>query len=203
MSVKRPNPSDQIRLALLAGVSDFMDPNDPLAKVLKTTRLGLHIFTLGLRDIMNGAGLREAKAAGWRFLAGNLSGEVVAADIIQPLPGTAQNGAAKMTSLSHDPVIADAIRAVNEVETLPEVQNRNYELQVLRIPGLLIEAFWLKSHDAGGDLIVPVLTRARELSRMKAYPVADFLNIVRPMTAKFLAFEEYARPTPSGMPAGE
>jgi hypothetical protein len=192
MAIRRPNSSDQIRLALLAGLSDFMDTNDPLAKILKTTRIGLHIFTLGLRDIMNGAGLQDAKAAGWRFLAGDPSGEVVAADVIQPLPGAAQNGAAKMTSLSRDPIIADAIRAVHEVEKLPEVQNKNYEIQVLRIPGLLIEAFWLKSQDAGADLIVPVLTRARELHRMRAYPVADFLNILRPMTEKFLAFEEYA-----------
>ena len=62
---------------------------------------------------------------------------------------------------------------------------------MLRIPGLLIEAFWLKSANAGTDLVVPVLTRARELRVMQAYRIADFLKIARPMAKKFLEFNEY------------
>ena len=190
MALIKPDASDQIRRALAAGVSDFMDPDDPLANDLRRTQLGLHIFTLGLRDIVNTAGIQAAKPAGWRFLAGHLSGEVVAADVTEPIPGAAQNATPKMTSLSRDPLIARAIRAIHEVETLPEVQEKHYELQVLRIPGLLIEAFWLKSRDTGADLVVPVLTRSRELQVMRAYPIAEFLNIVRPMTTKFLEFDE-------------
>jgi len=189
MAVITPNASDQIKRALAAGLLGFTSPNDPLANDLKTGRLGLHIFTLGLRDIANG--LESVKPAGWRFLAGHPPGEVLAADVTEAIPGSGTNAVPKMTSLSHDSLIGGAIRAIHEVETLPELQGHNYELRVLRIPGLLIEAFWLKSLDGGDDLVVPVLTRGAELKAMRAYPIAQFLEIARPMVAKFLKFDEY------------
>jgi hypothetical protein len=201
MAVLKQNASDEARRALDAGLADFLNLAGPVAgPSVPGGGPGvpggiflhdLHIFTLGLRDIVNGAGIEDAKPAGWRFLTGNpSSGDALSGDVIQP-PADAPNAAPMMTGVSKDPLVGAAIQAIHEVETLPEVQDKNYDLQVLRIPGLLIEAFWLKSHEDGGDLIVPVLTRARELQRMKAYPVAEFLNIIRPMTTKFLEFEGY------------
>ena len=95
-----------------------------------------------------------------------------------------------MTSLSRDPLVGKAIQAIHEVESLPEVQQQNYELQVLRIPGILTEAFWLKSLTGAPDLIVPVLTRSRKLQVMRAYPWEEFLNIVRPIAQYFLKFDQ-------------
>jgi hypothetical protein len=187
MPLRKPNPSPETRLALEAGLSDLLDPRDRRGDELRKAPIGLQIFILGLRDIAGGAGMQAATPAGWRFLAGNPSGDLASADVVEPPDGSPQ----VMTSLSHDPLIAGAIRALHEVETLPEVQNNDYALVVLRIPALLIEAFWLRSGQSDGDLIIPVLKRARELQVMKAYPAAEFLNIVRPITAKFLKLEAY------------
>jgi len=184
MALIKPVPSDQTKRALLTGVADFIAKTDPLGNVLKQTPLGLHVFTLRLQDIVNGVGIAGAKSAGWRFLAGSPFGPAVAGDVIER-PGAAP----KMTSVSRDPLIAAAIRATHEVETLPEVQRNDYELRVVRIPGLLIEAFWLKSTAGGPDLAIPVLTRTKQLQPMKVYPLDEFLNIVGPLTRSFLAFD--------------
>ena len=181
--------SQELRSAISAGIADFLNTDDPLRDAFATTPIGLQIFTAGLNEIATGAGIQNAKPAGWRFLTGDLLDDAAAADVVQPSAGAAP--APQMTSLSRDPLIAGAIRAIHEVETLPEVQAGVYELQVLRIPGLLIEALWLKSPDPNASLIVPVLTRARELQAMHPYPVADFLGIVRGMTAQFSKFDQY------------
>ena len=73
---------------------------------------------------MDGAGIKAVKEAGWRFLAGQISGEVVSADVTDVIPDKGQNAPPKMTSLSRDPLIASAIRAVHEVESLPDVKNK-------------------------------------------------------------------------------
>jgi hypothetical protein len=187
MALIKPIAPDLTTRALLAGVANFMDPRDPLMGTLLQAPRGLHVFTLGLRDITDTTiGIQGAKSAGWRFLAGSPLGPAVSGDVIQPVAG----GAPKMTGVSSDPLVAAAIRAVNEVETLPEVQRQNYELQVLRIPGALIEAFWLKSQIAGNDLAVPLLTRSKQLQLMRAYPMDDFLGIVRALIPTFLEFDQ-------------
>src|SRR5258708_29536909 len=185
MSLIKPVPSDQTRRALAAGVKDFVNPGDPTGDVLLQAPQGLHVFAVGLRDIANGVGIEGAKSAGWRFLAGSPIGPAVSGDVIER-----EGEAPKMTSLSRDPLVGAAIRATHEVETLPEVRAHDYTLQVLRIPGLLIEAFWLKSQTGGGDLVVPVLARTRQLQLMRAYPMEEFLSLVKPLTAEFSKFDQ-------------
>ncbi len=180
-----PIASDSTKRALAAGVADFLDLRDPLANVVKQGNLGLHVFSVGLDDIAEGQEIRGAKSVGWRFLAGDRLGPAVACDVTER-----QDGLPKMTAVFQDPLIASAIRATHEVETLPEVRAKDYELRVLRIPGLLIEAFWLISRTGDTDLLIPVLTRSKLLQVMRPYPVAEFLNIVRPLIAKFRQFGE-------------
>jgi hypothetical protein len=176
---------DSAKRALAGGVADFLDLRDPLANELKQGNLGLHVFSVGLEDIVEGQEIRGAKSVGWRFLTGARLGPAVACDVTER-----QEGSPKVTGVSRDPLISAAIRATHEIETLPAVREKDYELRVLRIPGLLIEAFWLVSRTGETDLLVPVLTRSRLLKVMQPYPVAEFLNIVRPLIAKFRQFGE-------------
>src|SRR2546429_2368554 len=184
MALIKPAASDEVRRALIAAIADFVEPDDPLGPALHKAELGLHIFTLGLSNIANQEGFADAKSAGWRFLAGSSVGEAIAGDVMEIPPGTAP----RMTSVSHDPLVGRAIQAVHELESLPEVHDQDYELNVVRIPGLLIEAFWLKSRGKGPDLVIPVLTRETGLKRMKPYPMEQFLTEVEPLVEKFLAF---------------
>jgi hypothetical protein len=188
MPLIKPIAPDRTRRALAAGVADYLNKGDPLGRALIRASQGLHVFTLRLQDVLAGEGIRGAKSAGWRFLAGSPLGPAIAGDVIEP----GQGAQPKMTSVSRDPLISRAIRAIHEVETLPEVQTSDYELLVLRIPGLLVEAFWLKSRTGAPDLMVPVLTRSRKLEAMRAYALDDFMDVARGLAQNFLKFDELA-----------
>jgi len=200
MPVHKPSPPDAIRRALVAGVADFVDKRDPLRRVLLQAPIGLHVFTLGLDDILGKLPtevetakvpgdaekiLGLTKSAGWRFLATGPSG-AIAGDVTLASTGKP----ARMTSLSRDPLIAKAIQATNEVDTLPEVQKKHYELRVLRIPGILLEAFWLKSLIDDIDLFVPVLTRSTKFEKLRPYTLQELLLIGRELAEEFRAFEK-------------
>ena len=178
MSLKRPTPSEPARRALVEGLGDYMDSSHPVGRALLQTPVALHVFTLTLDDVPRG--VHKARSAGWRFLAVAPSGAPIAGDVID------QEGLQpRMTGLSLDPIIGRAILATRRVASLPEVEAKDYELQVLRIPGVLTEAFWLKSINGGEDLMVPVLTASKLLKKMRPYPIGDFFRIVQDLIPGF------------------
>jgi hypothetical protein len=178
MSLKRPTPSEPARRALVEGLGDYMDSSHPVGRALLQTPVALHVFTLTLDDVPRG--VHKARSAGWRFLAVAPSGVPVAGDVIEP-----EGLQPRMTGLSLDPIIGRAILATRRVASLPEVEAKDYELQVLRIPGVLTEAFWLKSINGGEDLMVPVLTASKLLKKMRPYPIGDFFRIVQDLIPEF------------------
>ena len=50
-----------------------------------------------------------------------------------------------------------------KLESMRESDAKHYQLQVLRIPGILLEAFWLPYLTHEADLFMPVLTRSEKL----------------------------------------
>jgi hypothetical protein len=181
MPLRQTLPSEAVKRALREGIADFMDSNDPLAKTLLTASFGLRVFTLGL-DKLDESFKQSLQSAGWRFMALSSSGLPIAADVVDRGDGEPP----RMISLSRDPVIADMVVAARRIEKSPEVQAKDYDLRLLRIPGVLTEAFWLKPLVGEDHLIVPILTKSRGLLQEKRpLPIADFLSIVRGLANEF------------------
>src|SRR5207302_1682509 len=132
-------------------------PNDPLAQRLVHGQQGLPVFVLALNDLLNGAGPESAHRVGWGFLAGSARGPAIAAQVTTPEPGKAP----KLTSFSRGSEVALVIRAIHEAQSLPQAQENDYDVQILRVPAALIEALWLKPRTQGADLLVPFHTRSR------------------------------------------
>jgi hypothetical protein len=97
---------------------------------------------------------------------------------------------------------AEKLNHLKQVSGSPKV---DYELRVLRIPGLCVEAFWLKSPAGAepGDVIVPYglvlggtdtikLFGGGTLKKDQAYPAADFLEIAKDAARKRLAVKQRA-----------
>lgn len=138
------------------------------------------IYTLGIDDIVVRKNLRDASPVAWEFLMGKASGPAIAVCVGHPRRGQPP----KMTSLRIGREIAKAIQATHMVEKLPQVQDRDYELRRLRIPALSIGAFWLKSLDDGDDLAVPYHAIVNEFERTRAYPMEEYMTIVRELAKK-------------------
>ncbi len=144
------------------------------------------IYILSLHEIVQGKGLGDPKPVVWEFLVGEVSGPAVAICVAHPPPGQPP----RMTSVTRGPAPAEALQATQQVEKLPQVQARNYELRRLRIAGLSIGAFWLRALEGGPDLVVPYHALARELQRMRAYDMDEFLAVVKPLAEKRLKFND-------------
>jgi hypothetical protein len=180
MAIIKPTVSGAISQAFLKGVADFTT----LGELGPAT--AWHVFTVGLGDIAGNAGIQNAKPAGWRFLASGASGRVIAGEV----PEASPDGTFSMTSLAHGPNVAASLQSAAQLDALDKAQAADYDLLTLRIPGLLVEAFWLKSRSGGADLVVPYVTRNKQLELNRAYSLEEFLGIVRPLAAKRLTFDD-------------
>jgi hypothetical protein len=177
--------------AVAAGVANFIDPDDPRGRALVNAPIGLRVFTLAIDDLKDlvtlaweaqeEQGKNVLKPAGWRVLSSTPSGQVVAADVVKPAAAPS-----RISSVSFDPRLRKVMQQIKDLETLAAVKQQDYELMIVKVPGILLEAFWLKSRTGAGDLLVPVLTRSEELKVMEAYPVDRFLDIARQVVTRFL-----------------
>jgi hypothetical protein len=136
--------------------------------------------------------LKDPKPAVWEFLVGSASGPAVAVNVAYPRPGQPP----RMTSITRGSVPAEALEATRQVKRLLVVRSGNYELRRLRIAGLSIGAFWLRSLEGAPDWAIPYHTITRELERMRPYPMNEFLAVIRPLAEKRLKFDDSPRQHP-------
>jgi hypothetical protein len=153
------------------------------------------IYILDAKDVVKGVGPGESIPVYWQFLVGASSGPVVACDVPQPPPGTTP----RMTSLSRGPLNNKLIQATQTLQNLAEVREHNYELRRLKIGGLALWTFWLKSLAGGADLVVPYHSQYRGVTEMQVYTMEEFLAIVVTMAKKHLKKAAVVSATP---PAG-
>ena len=196
-----PMPTwDQVQLQ--TSLRNFIVLTDPRAQVLLNAlpdqRAKLQVYTLGLQDIVDNKELRAAASlAGFRYLAAANDFGVAA---------TAQTGGT-MTSLGAGQQILQATTAFNAVKRLKEIQDRAFELVVLQVPGVRVEAYWLRLVNGPGDtdLLYPYLSRIPEVPTMSLKSPQAFLAALRPAAQRDLkAFQGYQpqreprQPKPAG-----
>jgi hypothetical protein len=189
MALKKPTASEAMKQAFVNGLADFAALGDAAPGDAAPGGVGeakvWQIFNVGLPDLAGDVGIKNAKAVAWRFHATDASGAPIACELPETTPDRAL-----MTHLSHGPRIAEALQAAAQLETLPQVKAAEFDLLTLRIPGILVEAFWLKSRGGGTDLVVPYITRSKQLQLGRPYSMNEFLSIVRPIAAKRLAYDD-------------
>jgi hypothetical protein len=171
---------------MLAGIGDYLNPADPLAEEMALQKQGLKVWVLALEDLSNGAGLNGARQVGWGFLAGSPGGRPIAAQITASGAGQKQ----ELTAVAHGPEVALLIQSIHEAQSMAALQNDSYELELLRIPGILVEAFWMRASQ-GADLVVPFHTMSKELDRRRAYKVDEFIAAARSLADAFRRFDQF------------
>ena|SRR5947208_1003959 len=165
MSLIKPPPEPKYWQAYLRGRTDMIEIDRAPTGLPESPPLRLYI--VDLKDIAAGKGIDAIRPGAWRFFLGSFEGPAVCITVGESDDG----GPPRMTSMTHGHFVQKSFQEVAEVEALPEAKARDYELRLLKIPGVL-GAFWLKSttdESYQSDLLVPYHILARELKRMKAY----------------------------------
>jgi hypothetical protein len=184
MRLTKPAPPPEIMSALSTGLKDFVEPNDPLAGL--PYHEAHEVFSLGLdKAKVDAVDLKTATSTGWRFMASGAG-----ADLGCHVGRTGGTGP-KFMGVTRTPeihVLLHRLRQVDEHmrkppgEYLEKQHDQDYELRALRIPGLLIEAFWLHCpRDPEHDHVVPHAGFLENvgLVPIKAYPAKEFFDKVR------------------------
>ncbi|HTR34697.1 MAG TPA: hypothetical protein VMH80_02270 [Bryobacteraceae bacterium] len=189
MALIKPAPTNTMRQTLTDGLKKFVQPDDPMVSALANGPCHW-VFTLALPELLgNGGGIAKAKAAGWRFLASS-GNDTAAAELSEPPPG---GRPLKVRSFARGPQFLQAIHAAREVEGLPQASDQHYELRVLRVPGLLMEGFWLKAQGTGEDYVVPYVVPEGQREYRRVLSMSEFLNTVRPLAEAAIAFDDSPR----------
>ena len=174
MAIIMPVPDRLTRLTLAAGLPDFLRPDDPLVPALANAS-GQRVFILSLPQIREERKeLDGTTTVGWRFLA-SAGGQTAAAEVSEAAEGKPP----KVRSVSRGTQVAQAIRATHQAEALDQAADQDFELRLLRVPGLLIECIWLKSQSGGEDLVIPYLTPERRPEAERVLSIQRFLGILR------------------------
>jgi hypothetical protein len=141
------------------------------------------VYVLGLQELVANAVPGEQYQVGWRFVTDIAPDMAIAGDVTQ----TAATQPPSFAGLSYGPEIAKSLQAIHRIETLATVPDGEFELGLLSIPGLLVDAFWLRSLNATGDLVVPYDTSAEGIRELHVYQVGAFLDIIRPLARERLS----------------
>jgi hypothetical protein len=186
-----PTSLKQIR-AFQAGLSQLAQLR-PFPANLVIRPHPLPVYNLNVRELVASDDTGLETLVSWRYFATGDSGAALAGDLdLAPRP--------RLTRLSYGDPVLDALKVAKEKEELqkvPDMQTRAYEPRLLRVPGLFVEAFWLKAlapPEEGKETgwIVPYHTFL-DIDPFALYSLKDF----RGQLSRLVAAEFVKRRAPS------
>ncbi len=167
---------DPARLAsLLPSQLDRADARDVTLSVLlrapADSRYAPGIYTLGLDHLADpNNSPKAAELVGTRYLA-LLGGVAAAAEVYNV------RGRQRVASITAGQIVNQAIDSIRAVTRMRLPSDASYQVHTFRIPGVLTEAYWLKS-DGGDDLFVPYVSPETKLVLGQAYSWVNFWELL-------------------------
>jgi hypothetical protein len=135
------------------------------------------VYILDRRGITPGAGLKKAKAAGWRYTIQARGGS--SSRPVEAISMAARAGEYIFNHISRDWLEQKCLDAIEALAKLPQVRSGSFDVCMLRIASIyFVDALWLKTKRRNRDLIVPI-SSSRHL-----YSVREFLGILRKLASQ-------------------
>lgn len=128
------------------------------------------VFTLGLPGVTK-ADLQSAKERGWRYIVLRDNVPFAMAEVTQ----AGETGQVRMSHFSFGPEVRASVQALHAIESLDELAEREFELRLLCIPPLNVNAFWLVSD--GDNTLMPI-SASHGLTAFQPCRVPDFFKSI-------------------------
>jgi len=184
MRVDIPEAPASFRQALREGAPVFTDHERGMAELLSSATVGLPLFTASLDDVKNGQKPKEEPSTTWRFMARDPEGHGIFGEVSN------LRGLPKLVRVSKDPRSLLVLNATADINQRSELPDDHYQLRLLRVSGVLVEALWLHSTTGKTDWFFPVLSASNELRINHAYSSDEFFARLRDMSERFRQFEK-------------
>jgi len=139
----------------------------------------LPVDIIGLKDLTGGAGFDRAKSSGCRFYAW-LKSEAISCEMTYP----AQFGKVAIGNIVRGDDPRTVFERIRNAQAMPQVRSRDYELRLLNISDLFLEALRLRSVVDSENLILPIRAFDEvELHKEKMLTAEQFLPIAARLAA--------------------
>ena len=129
------------------------------------------VFTLGLTDLAAGKGLDAAKPTGWRYLVQQGDNVLASAETV-----AGPRGEQVFSAFNESRFVDSSAKAIRAVGASPEVAQGGFELRLLDVPGLYVQALWFHETQGKGDLLQPLAPSPVETPGDKPAPAAVLLK---------------------------
>jgi hypothetical protein len=119
--------------------------------------------------------LEDAKPAGWRFLVADRDRVVASAELA--------DDSGNAPSINSGPYVSATATAIDDLERLPEIADGDFELRILKVPGLYVVAAWLVG---GRRVVVPLAPAPSFLEAGRSYSEEEFMKALAEPARKVL-----------------
>jgi len=211
-NLKTPRPSTEWIHRARMSLHGLVGSGSPLINLIcdeaSPQRHAVHcIWSIGLTTLVNLKGLEdwEPQPVCWRFVAGGHESMTAGAAGCLAIDA-AQGVNPRVVAVSQGSEMSGLLRDAELLNTASELKEHEYELRVLRIPALYLEAFWLRCLGDHGDWVVPYglilggnnqeyvkLHGKAKLTKNKPYKASAFLSAVREVARRRLAAPDIAQ----------
>jgi len=186
LEMKIPATAAPYLSALRKEVHQFTD-DTRVAHALSNAKIGIRVVTRSLDDLTKDDYLDPKRDNDWtlyRFLAQRENGDVMAGDVSNA------TGTPHLVSVSRDSRIETALRTVRGLDQFKILADDNsvgsdYEISLLRVSGVLMEAIWLRSTKTGKQYVIPILVGPKELRLGALYNEEQLRPIVQGLVSRF------------------
>jgi hypothetical protein len=161
--------------AMLAGGSEQLD----LAAPHK-------VYFVGLEDVAAGRALSAARSTGWRYIVVQGDEPMAAAELNDTGPG---GGGLQFSQLNRGPFVGNTVEGVTAAEKLAAVKKGDYEMRLLKIPGLFVVALWLRGKGKE-NILMPLPPTRAELEAYRSYSEEEFFAALREAAYAKLQFHD-------------
>jgi hypothetical protein len=136
------------------------------------------VYFVGADDVAAGKLLGAARLTGWRYIVLAREKPLFAAE----LSFVAEGKPLEFSHTNAGPYVVGTIKGVRVAEGLEDIRAGDFELRLLEVPSLSLNALWL--HAEGRDFLLPMPPAPTELTPYHLYTEEEVLGSLRAPAAK-------------------
>jgi hypothetical protein len=180
MSLTLPPPPSEALSVVRNAIGDVIQSRGPRAALMTERVDSLDVavphpvYAVGLEQIAQRELLSSATLVAWRYLL--LDDQQVRCAV--EVDVRAEDRQLNFSHINRGPFVANSVQSITVAETLAPVQQDDYELRLLKIPGLYLLALWLHGPD---EIILPIAPSIPGVVSNVPYSESDLLTLLQPI----------------------
>ena len=177
MPIKHANPPAPNFEELKANLSDVHpDPSD------HTHHIPHKVYNMSLNDLLAGKRFAAAQLVGWRYIFRGEDQQSYVAEISVD-EATGEHAFLHINSGEH---VDNFIALYDRIHAYEPVLERDYEINILRVPACYVMAVWFKATDHSHEFLAPLAPVHSNFEANRPYEADEFMDLLE-VTAREMA----------------